>query len=155
MIHEKTSYEKVIDEHRELRQMMRELRQFLDGLQPQTATEDAHIWAGDLAERLVKLHRKLFLHFREEDRSGILEELADRFPWAEQTIQMLHAEHDQILSEVRAIVAATMVCVEDKLSSDCDLRDRTLRLFDQMTQHEAAETDLIQRLLWEDLGGGD
>jgi hypothetical protein len=151
---QKTSLEKVVEEHRELRTLLRELSCFMEKHPPESTVDDSHIWAGDLAERLVRLHRKLFLHFREEARAGVLEELAERFPRATRTIQTLQDEHDQLLGEIRAIVAATMIRVEDKLSSELDLRGRTLKLIKRLTRHEEAETDLIQRLYWEDLGGG-
>jgi hypothetical protein len=154
MVTEQTSYEKVLEEHRELRQMVQEMRHFLARPEPESTDKDAYIWAGDLAERLVRLHRKLFPHFREEDRSGVLEELAERFPWVERNAQALQDEHDQLLNEVRAIVADTMISVEDKLPTEIDLRSRTLRLLDRLTHHEEAETDLIQRVHYEDMGGG-
>ena len=146
--------ERVVQEHRELRRMIRELQRFLDQPQPDINDEESHIWAGDLAERLVKLHRKLFPHFREEDRTGALEELAERFPWVAKTAQDLQDEHDQLLGEVRAIVAATMISAEDKVPAERDLHGRTLRLLDRLTHHEEAETDLIQKVHYEDMGGG-
>jgi hypothetical protein len=155
MLHEKTSFDKVLEEHRELRRLIQELRRFLEGPQPEITEEDSHSWAADLMDRLVKLHRKLFPHFREEDRSGVLEELAERFPRALRTVQTLQAEHAQLLGELRGIVTAAMIYAEDKLPPENDLRGRTLRLIDQLTRHEEAETDLIQRLYYEDLGGGD
>ncbi len=146
-------FEKVVEEHRELQQMTQELSCFLNRPQPEFTDEDSHIWAGELAERLVRLHRKVFLHVREEEQTGgILDELVERYPRATKKVQDLQDEHDQLLAEMRAIVASTMIRAENKLPTEPDLCGRTKRLLKQIAQHRKTENDLIMRVYWEDLG---
>jgi hypothetical protein len=148
-----TPFDKVAEEHHELNQMTQELKCFLGMPHLEVTDEDSHIWAGELAERLVRLHRKVFLHSRgEEQPGGILDELVERFPRATKTVQKLQDEHDQLLAEMRAIVAATMIFAENGLPTEFDLCGRTTRLLHNIGQHRETENDLILRVYWEDLG---
>ncbi len=114
-----------------------------------------HGWAASLARQLETLHDKLFLHFREEEQVGVLEELAEQFPRATSAIERLEDEHGQILGEMRATVIACNALAEGKPPAGPDLRDRAVSLLDQLAHHERVETDLMERLHCEDLGTGD
>ncbi|UCC28985.1 MAG: hemerythrin domain-containing protein [Phycisphaerales bacterium] len=152
---ERPSFDKVVEEHRELRDMIEKFRGFLGERQPDIGDEQLHGWAASLARQLETLHDKLFLHFQEEEQVGVLEELAEQFPRAISAIKRLEDEHGQILGEVRNTVTASKILAEGKPPSGPDLRDRAVSLLDQLAQHERVETDLMERLHCEDLGTGD
>jgi iron-sulfur cluster repair protein YtfE (RIC family) len=150
-----SSFEKVIAEHRELRQMVQGMCEFLQQERPEVGTEGAHQWAATLSERLVKLHDKLFLHFREEDESGMFQELAEKFPRASTALENLDREHKEMLSELREIVSSTMSYSEEDSSAGPGLRQRTCGLLDKLIHHEEQETNLIEKLYYDDIGVGD
>jgi hypothetical protein len=143
------SFAKVVEEHRELRQMARDLSRSLEGPQPEITDEGSHTWAANLAQQLVKLHHKLVLHMQEEERLGFLEDVAEQFPRAIRTTTILQDDHNLFLLE------ATMLYAEGTLPSDPDLCGRTLSLLNRLETHRQTETELLMRLCCEDLGLGD
>ena len=149
----KASFDRVVEEHCELRRMIEELRCYLEKPQPQTAVGVSHMWNSVLAERLVKLHDKLFLHFREEEQAGILDELAREFPRASHAVELLRDEHGVVLGEVREILGAAMSCAEERPPAGFSVSGRTMSLLERLDRHERKETDLIERLFCEELGG--
>lgn len=152
MVNAETPAKQVEEEHRELEEMFNALSRFLEDPQPGSMAEGSHIWAGDLAERLVRIHHKLFHHVREEEER-FLKDIAERHPETAAKIQALCEEHDNFLAEIREIVSFTMIFAEDKQPDDPDLRDRTRSLLNRMGHHRRIETDYIMRLHWEDIGG--
>lgn len=155
MATERRSFEKVVEEHRELRDMIEGFRGFLDEGQPDVGDRQLQGWAASLAQRLETLHDKLFFHFQEEQQVGVLDELARQFPRAISAIERLEDEHGQILGEVRATVTACNTLAEGKPASGPDLKDRAIAILDQLDHHESVETDLMERLHCQDLGVGD
>ena len=151
----KASVDKVTSEHRELREMIQAIRDSLQSPEPLVAERQVRTWAESLAQRLLTLHDRLFLHFREEKEAGVLDELVGRFPRAQRTISALEEEHDELLGEMRKLVAVAFSHAENKPTEGPDLASRTVTLLDKLTSHEERETELIERLYCEDLGTGD
>ena len=139
------SFDTILDEHRQLRQRIEDLKTFLRDPRPAPGGSPARIWASHLSERLLQLHDQLCAHFHAEEESGALHELAHRHPWAFQGIQSLQSEHEHILRELRAILSAAMVYAEGRTPESPHLRRWTLAVLDQLVRHEVEESDLIAR----------
>ena len=148
-------FEQVLEEHRELRGLVAELRRFLEKPRPPVASPQATSWAGDLADRLVAFHDKANKHFRAEERSGFLDQLAVARPGAARMIAQLQGEHDRILADLRSVLEASMVYARNKEPECANLRRWTATVLDRFEQHEHDENDLTQDLLCADYGVGD
>lgn len=150
----RTSFEQILEDHEQLREMNADLRAFLDEERPEIGERGFHSWAAELSQRLVLLHDKIFRHFRAEDQEGLMDDLALRHPRAAACIDMLNNEHDEILVNLRNLMSATLRYSEGKSPRDPRLRKRMLALLDQLSEHERTETDLILNVEYNDLGGG-
>jgi cell division septum initiation protein DivIVA len=148
-------FEQVLEEHRELRGLVAEMRQFLEQPRPPVASPQAPTWAGDLADRLVLFHDKANKHFRAEERSGFLDKLALARPSASRQINQLQGEHDRILADLRSVLEASMVYARNKEPECANLRRWTSSVLDRFEQHEHDETELTQDLVCGDYGVGD
>ena len=155
MIETSLSFEKIVEQHRELRELIEELRDFLKVPRPGLGETGSHTWASALADRLGRFHDKVFRHFREEERAGFLDELQRENPGATHLLEALKKDHDRILADTRAILTATLTYGEGKKLENPQLRRWTSAVLDQLAQHESEETDLLQRTYCEDLGAGD
>lgn len=141
-----------LEEHHELRGMVAALEDFLEMPRPEIGQKGYHTWASELSGRLVALHDRLFRHFRSEEEGGLMEELSDLNPRASTRIRLLEGEHGQILEGLRETMSASMRYSEGKEPADPRLRQRVRRILEQTAEHERIETDLIQELLYSDLG---
>jgi iron-sulfur cluster repair protein YtfE (RIC family) len=150
----KTNFDTIVDQHQQLRRMIAELRAFLEEPRPEVGAKGSHSWASSLTEMLLRLHDKLFRHFREEERSGFLDELEREYPRAMHEIATLRSDHDRLLGDLRAILSAGMTYAEGKQPGNPQLRRWVVSLLDQISQHESEETELMQRLLVRDIGRG-
>jgi len=148
-------FEQVQEEHRALRASVAELRHFLERPRPAVTSPSATSWAGDLADRLVSFHDMASKHFRAEERSGFLDQLAGLSPSAMRTVVQLQAEHDRILADLRSVLEASMVYARHKEPVCTNLRTWTSTVLDRFEQHERDETDLTQELVCGDEGAGD
>jgi hypothetical protein len=157
MIETKTEnwMETVLEEHRELRLMIAELREFLRRPRPVVGEPGAHSWASELSQWLVKLHDGLFRHFRYEEQSGMAEEITLRHPRTSHEVDRLMAEHPQMLKEVRSLMAEALDYSEGHLLDDPALRTRLENVLDQLAEHECEETKLIQLSELLEIGVGD
>jgi hypothetical protein len=135
--------------------MMSELRLSLERPTPGAPDQVEHAWADGLAERLLKLHDELVLHFREEEDSGFFDSLATEFPHLTRRLDDLEAEHAWMLREARDIVSSCMSFAEAGPGIGQELSDRTLHLLSRLEAHEQAENELIQRAYAEDLGAAE
>jgi signal transduction histidine kinase len=149
-----TTIDTIISEHRELRNMIAALRTFLEAARPEIGAPGAHTWATDFAERLVKLHDKIFRHFRHEESCGVLEEIERANPAAAAALESLRRDHDRMLADLRALLGAAMVYGEAKPLEDVRLRRWALSILSHLEEHEHEETDLIQETFCRDLGFG-
>lgn len=145
-------YDKVVAEHHMLRRMMSELRASLENPTPGAPDQTEHAWADALAERLLKLHDELVLHFREEEDSGFFDSLTTEFPHLAHRLDQLEGEHAWMLGEAREIVTSCMSFAESGSGIGQELADRTLQLLARLEAHEQSENELIQRAYAVDLG---
>jgi hypothetical protein len=150
-----TTFDRVLDQHATLRGMVAELREYLKNPRPNLDSRECETWAQCLAESLTVLHGKVLGHFREEERSGFLDDLEDKHPRATHAIESLRRDHDRILAEFRAILSAVMVYSEGHQPANPQIRRWVSSLLDQLTSHEQEETELFQGLQYQELGEGD
>jgi hypothetical protein len=135
--------------------MVGELRTYLEDPRPALDDNECETWAQCLAERLTKLHGSVLTHFREEERSGFLDDLEEKHPRACHAIQSLRRDHDRILAEFRSVLSAVMVYGEGRTPENPQLRNWVHGILDQLSRHEEEETDLFQQLQYQELGVGD
>ena len=154
-VESRTSLEKALDEHKELRTLLGELLSFLDEPRPELQSADAGHWASSLTEQLLNLHNKVSHHFREEEASGVLEDLEENYPRASRSIGALRTDHDRILADFRAVLPAAMCYAEGRSGESQNLRRWTRSIVEHIQRHEAEETELMQKLILEELGTGD
>jgi hypothetical protein len=147
--------EEVLDQHRELRGLISELKAFLEKPRPEVGEMGSHTWASEMAAMLTRLHDKVFRHFRHEEGSGFLDEIAVRRPSALRAVENLRQDHDRILGDFRSLVGAAMVYSEGKNPVSPRLRQWANSILDRLDRHEREETDLFQRIHYEDLGSAD
>ena len=147
--------ERILEEHRQLRQMVSELRDFLDQPRPAVGQPGAHSWAAELSQWLVKLHDGLFRHFRYEEQSGMVEDITMLHPRRTAEIEGLITEHREMLSEIKQLMTEALDYSEGQLLDDPSLRTRLIALLDQFAEHERTETDLVQRAALQEVGTGD
>ena len=148
-------YKDIAAQHGELQVQIRELRSYLEKERPEPQAEEAYRWASDLTGRLLGFQNTLFRHFRTEELSGIMEDVSQRFPRAQSAINTLVAEHSRIMQELNSILAATMVYSQGQLPDQPNLRRWIHSLLERLSHHESEETELLQRLIYEELGRGD
>lgn len=146
---------RVLDEHRELQELLKKLQEFVQAPRPEVGVKGSHSWAADLSKKLTHLHDKLFLHFRNEERSGIFEDIKDQHPWASDKVDEMVAEHPVILEELRKLVRSTLTYSQGNVPRDPQLRTRLENLIRLLSHHEEQETDLILCLRNEDMGEVD
>lgn len=147
--------DQVVREHEELRALLRELRAFLGEPRPEIGTKGFHTWAANLSKQLAVLHDKLFRHFRYEEQGGMMPELASRYPRAVAKIESMLGEHASMLKEVRELMMETLRYSEGKRPRDERLRKRLTGLLDFLARHEEDENELIQGLIYQDIGDVD
>ena len=145
----------VMEEHRELNALVSNLRDFLDRPRPKIGDQGSHRWAAELSGHLVKLHDRLFRHFRYEEQGGMVEDLLERHPRASDRIESVMGEHPEMLDCCRTLLTDCLAYSEGTRPEDPALRRRLLALLDQLHEHERQETDLIQRLEYRDTGAMD
>lgn len=149
------SFERIAAEHAEFRKINEGLRGFLDRPRPEIGHEGYHRWAAGLARHLVDLHDKLVIHFRHEEQDGFFEAIVDQAPSFAKRVDALSGEHGTILDGVRDLMNATLRYSEGKEPVDPHLRTRITTVLDQLGEHEFAETELMQRVEYRDIGVGD
>ncbi len=144
--------EQVLEEHRELTAMVQDLRDFLEQPRPPAGAQGSHSWAAELSGSLCRLHDKLFRHFRYEEEEGMVEEISVRRPRLTQDVEELMDEHPQMLTEIRGVMADVLCYSEGKEPENPQLRQRLLKVLDDLRDHERKENHLIQRLEYSELG---
>ncbi len=146
---------RVLQEHRDLRLMLIELRGFLEMPRPSLGERGAHTWAAGLSELLVRLHNELFRHFRFEEEGGMLDDLKREHPRARRAVHDVLDEHPRMLRTTRRLVSDILKYAEGREPEDKNLRRRVRRLLNRLTEHERTENDLILSLELDDLGAAD
>jgi iron-sulfur cluster repair protein YtfE (RIC family) len=146
---------KIEEEHDRLRDTIASVRALLQRTGPPGGTPESPDWAAELAEVLTTFHDEIFRHFRDEEQSGFLAEMERVFPHAKHRVDGLRREHDRILAEIRDVLAATIVHGAGRTPEQPALRRWTLSILDRITTHEHDEGELLQKLLYTDLGQAD
>lgn len=146
---------KVLDEHVELRALLKELQGYLLEPRPEIGVVGSHTWAAGLSKKLTHLHDKLFRHFRREERSGIFDDIKEHHPWAHDKVDEMIAQHPVILEELRKLVHSTLNYSQGTAPRDPRLRKRLETLMRSLSLHEEQETDLIQCLQIGEIGEVD
>lgn len=147
--------DRVLHDHVELKKGLSELRDFLDEPRPEIGMRGYHTWAAACSARLVELHDKLFRHFRFEEQDGILRDQLRVHPRAQSKVEAIEAEHVEMLTQLRGILSDVLVYSEGKPPADSRIRQRIVAVMDQLQAHEEAEMDLIQRVMYREVGAGD
>ena len=158
MPEKKTTHEwmrTVLEEHRQLRAMIGDLRAFLEAPRPAVGEKGAHTWSTELTSRLVKLHDALYRHFQEEEEGGMMEELMEAHPRATGAVEELVHDHEQILKDFRRCTTGAMEYADGVEPREPRLRRSITEILDCLHRHEVEETDLIQRLEYEMVGAAD
>ena len=145
----------VLAAHEPLRELLGEMKTFLEAPRPEVGVKGAHTWSSELSQRLVKLHDELFRPFRFEEEGGMVEELSVAHPRFADRIDEVVAEHPKMLKAVRGIMTDALCYSEGRCPEDPQLRRRILAVLDQLNEHERKETDLIQRAEYRDTGAAD
>jgi len=150
-----TWYRQPLAELRELRELSRELIEYLSFPRPEAEEPESHGWASGLYGQLTGLHQKVTHNFRNEESSALLQRLSERYPRAARQLGELQEERRRQFDELRSLVDDTMRYAEADPPSEDNLRERTRSLLEDIVRHEERSTDLIQSLVHVDVGTGD
>ena len=151
----KPGFGRIEQEHDQLRQTIASMKSLLQKPRPAVGDPAGRDWAFELSEALTSFHDEVSGHFREEEHSGFLSELERAYPQATHRIDLLRREHDRILAEIRDALAATHVYAAGKSPENPALRRWSLSILDRLSKHEHDEGELLQKLLYTDLGQAD
>ena len=146
--------QQILAEHRQLEASIDAMRQFLEQPRPDIGADEARDWSAQLSKNLVELHHLLVRHFRFEEDGGMMTDVAKKHPRAEHWVDDLVDEHRSLLHDVRSITEAVMFYEEGREPENPRIRRRLNELFDRLHSHDQMETELIQRLEYEELGSG-
>ncbi len=147
--------QQVLQEHRQLEASIAALRAFLEQPRPDIGDDEAREWSAQLSRDLVELHHLLVRHFRYEEDGGMMTDLSERHPRADRWVDDLVDEHRALLHDIRSITEAVMFYEEGRQPENPAIRRRLNELFDRLYKHDQMETELIQRLEYEELGSSE
>ena len=147
--------EHILAEHRQLEASIDNMRAFLEQPRPEIGADAARDWSAQLSKDLVELHHLLVRHFRYEEDGGMMTDLSKKHPRADRWVDDLVDEHRELLHDIRSITEAVMFYGEGREPKNPAIRRRLNELFDKLHKHDQMETELIQRLEYEELGTGD
>ncbi len=146
---------KILEEHRQLEAFIAALRGFLEQPRPEIGQQAARDWSAKLSKDLVELHHLLVRHFRYEEDGGMMTDLSEKHPRADRWVDDLIDEHRVLLHDVRSITESVMFYEEGREPENPAIRRRLNELFDKLHKHDQMETELIQRLEYEELGSSE
>ena len=147
--------QQILEEHRQLEASITSMRRFLERPRPAIDDNEARDWSARLSKDLVDLHHLLVRHFRYEEDGGMMNDLSEKHPRAEHWVDDLVDEHRALLHDIRSITEAVMFYQEGREPENPRIRRRLTELFDRLHSHDQMETELIQRLEYEELGSGE
>ena len=147
--------ETVLEQHRHLQDVVRDLESFLDTPRPDTGEKGSHSWAVELSQRLLSLHDELFRHFRFEEDVETMEEILETHPEAAPKLEEVLDEHPMMLRNLRRLVADVLTYSEGVSPKDPKIRRRITELIDVFRHHEEEENHLFQRIEYRDLAAAD
>lgn len=152
---QKAWVQQMLEEHRELRDTLSEAREFLDIPRPEPGTEGFHRWATAMSKQLIDLYDGLFRHFRSEEDCGVFTDLMRRYPRSSERVEGLRGEHTVLLEDLRELMKEVMKYSAGIAVEEPKIRRKLENIMKRLDAHESAETELMQRMLYNDLGGGD
>jgi hypothetical protein len=155
VVEARADIEELLMEHRQLVRAIEETKEILKQLRPEAGSKSSHGWGNTMALQLTRLHARVSRHFRSEEQSEFLEDLYPKRPHVARSIETLQQDHERILGDLHAIREAAALYAEGKEPDEPQLRRRTLAVLDRIAHHEHAETELLQRALYEDRGNAD
>ena len=147
--------QQILEEHRQLEASIAAMQKFLEQPRPDISDNAARDWSAQLSKDLVELHHLLVRHFRYEEDGGMMTDIAERHPRADRWVDDLVDEHRELLHDIRSITESVMFYEEGREPENPAIRRRLGELFDKLHKHDQMETELIQRLEYEELGSGD
>lgn len=147
--------ETVLEQHRHLRSVKADLKEFLFAPRPEAREKGSHTWAVELSQRLLSLHDELFRHFRFEEETGVTEEVLVNHPEAAGKLNEILSEHPDLLGQLRLIVSDVLSYSEGVSPQDARIRRRVTNLLDDLSHHEEEENHLFQRIEYRDLAAAD
>ena len=145
----------VLEQHRHLQGVVRDLEEFLNAPRPDTGEKGSHTWAVALSQRLLSMHDELFRHFRFEEEAGVLEEIFENHPEAANRLTEILEEHPEMLSGLRRIVSDVLSYSEGVSPENPQIRLRISNLIEVFHHHEQEENHLFQRIEYRDVGAAD
>jgi hypothetical protein len=155
VVEAKANLEELLMEHRQLVKAIEETKEILKQPRPAAGSESSHDWGSTMARQLTRLHERVSRHFRAEEGSEFLEDISPKRPHVARSFETLQQEHARILGDLRSLQEAALIYSEGKEPDEPRLRRRTLAVLDRLAHHEHAETELLQRALYEDRGAAD
>jgi len=142
-------------EHRQLVQAIEQTKEILRQPRPDVSSELSHGWGVTMARQLTQLHDHVSRHFHSEEHSDFLEDLSPKRPHVARSIETLQQDHVRILGDLQAIQESARIYASGIEPDEPQLRRRTLAVLERIAHHEHAETELLQRALYEDRGNAD
>lgn len=150
MTYKKTSIaEQVEQDHACLKRDMGEIH---EDILREVADEDFSDWKLEFMWRLRDFRNRLCKHFDLEEEGGFMNEIIDEAPERLNRVKELEAEHDQILSDLDAILAVLKIMEIRDAAKIEDVRRRVIQLLSTLRTHESAENELIQRVYYREHG---
>jgi len=150
-----TWVKQMLEEHAELRAILGTTREFLENPRPDPGESGFHRWATAMSKQLVELYDALFRHFREEECCGVFQDLIQRYPRATDRVTRFQKQHGSLLGDLRELMNEVMEYSAGHAPDDPRLRRKLENVLNRVEEHESGETDLMQRMLYNDLGEGD
>ena len=146
---------KMLEEHGEMRVVLGTARDFLLNPRPDPGETGYRRWAAAMSQQLVELHDGLCRHFREEESCGVFQDLARRYPRSSDRVDRLQNQHGSLLGDLRELMSEVEEYSKGIASDDPRLRQKLEGVLNQVDAHEHGETELMQRMLYNDIGEGE
>ena len=143
--------EQLQQEHQMIGAAAKELKDLVE--RPVSPHEEQSNWLNSVRDSLLSLGSHLKTHFAFEEFGGFMEEVVCASPNASPQVERLKQDHQTILAESERLCRAARR--RSSSSETSQLRKQILHLLELLNRHEHAETELVQRVLMDDLGTTD
>ena len=143
--------EQLQQEHQMIGAAAKELQDLVR--RPLSPHEERSDWLNSVRDSLFSLGSHLKTHFAFEEFGGFMEEVVGASPNASPQVERLKQDHQTILAESERL--CRMARGGSPSSETSQVRKKILHLLELLNRHEHAETELVQRVLMDDLGTTD
>ena len=143
--------EQLQQEHQMIGAAAKELKDLVE--RPVSPDEEQSNWLTSVRDSLLSLGSHLKTHFAFEEFGGFMEEVVGASPNSSPQVERLKQDHQTILAESERL--CRMTGGKSASSETSQLRKKILHLLELLNRHEHAETELVQRVLMDDLGTTD